>query len=127
MFGELGSANAKDNVIIPGIHRFEPPISRRNPNNSKFNKPVLKRTGQNIGKEVSPGANKPPRASSAFPTPHKPVKKQSFYGGVNGSGSPGDGSNPNNPRFNTKSLDQYQNPNYFNQAQNKKKNKNLDR
>ena len=47
------------------------------------------------------------------------VKKQGFYGGATGfggssSGSPGDDSNPNNPRFNTKSSDQCQNPNYFN-------------
>ena len=45
-----------------------------------------------------------------------------MYGGAtsfggSGSGSPGDDSNPNNPRF----KDQCQNPNYFNQAQKKKK------
>ena len=44
--------------------------------------------------------------------------------GGSGSGSPGDDSNPNNPRFSTKSSDQCQNPNYFNQAQKKKKKKN---
>nr|WPV76403.1 hypothetical protein [Naviculales sp.] len=85
--------------------------------------------GKNTGKGVSSGANKPPRAPSGFRTPH--VKKQRFYGGAtgfggSGSGSPGDDSNddsnPNNPRFNTKSSDQCQNPNYFNQAQKKKKN-----
>ena len=107
-------------------HGFKPPISRRNPNNPKFNNPALGGARQNIGKGVSPGANKLPRAPNGFRTPHKPVKKQGFHGGAtgfggSGSGSPGDDSNPNNPRFNTKSSDQCQNSNYFNQAQKKKK------
>ena len=119
MFGGLDPANAKDNTIIPGAHGFKPPISRRNPNNPKLNNPALGGARQNTGKGVSPGANKPPRAPSGFRTPHKLVKKQGFYGGAtgfggSGSGSPGDDSNPNNPRF--KSSDQCQNPNYFNQA-----------
>jgi hypothetical protein len=126
MFGGLDSANAKDNPILPGAHGFKPPISRLNRNNPRFNNPALGGARQNTGKGVSPGANKPPRALSGFRTPHKPVKKQGFYGGATGfggssSGSPGDDSNPNNPRFNTKSSDQCQNPNYFNQAQKKKK------
>ena len=129
MFGGLDPANAKDNTIIPGAHGFKPPISRRNPNNPKLNNPALGGARQNTGKGVSPGANKPPRAPSGFRTPYKPVKKQGLYGGAtgsggSGSGSPGDDSNPNNPRFNTKSSDQCQNPNYFNQAQKKKKKKN---
>ena len=126
MFGWLDPANAKDNTIIPGAHGFKPPISRRNP---KLNNPALGGARQNTGKGVSPGANKPPRAPSGFRTPYKPVKKQGLYGGAtgsggSGSGSPGDDSNPNNPHFNTKSSDQCQNPNYFNQAQKKKKKKN---
>jgi len=117
MFGRLDPANAKDNTIIPGAHGFKPPISRRNPNNPKLNNPALVGARQNTGKGVSPGANKPPRAPSGL------------YGGAtgsggSGSGSPGDDSNPNNPRFNTKSSDQCQNPNYFNQAQKNKKKKN---
>ena len=129
MFGWLDPANAKDNTIIPGAHGFKPPISRRNPNNPKLNNPALGGARQNTGKGVSPGANKPPRAPSGFRTPYKPVKKQGLYGGAtgsggSGSGSPGDDSNPNNPHFNTKSSDQCQNPNYFNQAQKKKKKKN---
>jgi hypothetical protein len=128
MFGWLDPANAKDNPIIPGAHGFKPPISRRNLN---FNNPALGGARQNIGKGVSPGPNKPPRAPIGFRTPHKPVKNQGFYGGAtdfggsgsgNGSGSPGDDSNQNNPRF--KSSDQCQNPNYFNQGQKKKNKKN---
>lgn len=119
MFGGLDPANAKD--IIPGSHGFKPPISRPNPNNSKFNNPALGGARQNIGKGVS---SKPPRAPSGFQTPHKPVEKQGFYGGATGfggsgsssSGSPGDDSNP----FNKKLPNQCQNPNYFNQK--KKKN-----
>ena len=127
MLRGLDPANAKDNTIIPGAHGFQFPISRRNPNNPKLNNPALGGARQNTGKGVSPGANKRPLARSGFRTPHKPVKKQGLYSGAtsfdgSGSGSPGDDSNPNNPRFNKKSSDQCQNPNYFNQAQKKKKN-----
>ena len=76
----LDPANARDNPIIPGAHGFKPPISRPNSNNPKFNNPALGGASQNIGKGVSPGANKPPRAPSSFGTPHKPVKKQGLYG-----------------------------------------------
>jgi len=129
IFSELKSADAKDNPIIPGAHGYKPPISRVNRNNSKFNNQALGGTRQNIGKGVFPGANKPPRAPSGFWKPPKPVEKQGLYGGAtgfgsSGSGSPGDDSNPNNPRFKTKSSDQCQNPNYFNQVQKKKKKKN---
>jgi hypothetical protein len=126
MFGWLDPANANANPIIPGVHGFKPLISRRNPN---FNNPVLGGARQNTGKGVSPGPNKPPRAPSGFRTSHKPVKTQGFYGGAtglggsgNGSGSPGDDSNQNNPRF--KLSDQCQNPNYFTQGQKKKNKKN---
>ena len=115
-----------DNTILPGAHGFKPPISRRNPNNPKPHNPALGGTRRNTGKGVSPGANKPPRVPSGFQTPHKPVKKQGFYGGAtgfggSGSGSDGDDSNPKNSRFNKKSSHQCQNPNYFNQAKKKKK------
>ena len=117
MFGWLDPANAKDNTIIPGAHGFKPPISRRNPNNPKLNNPALGGTRQNTGKGVSPSANKPPRAPIG-------LYVRATGSGGSGSGSPGDDSNPNNPRFSTKSSDQCQNPNYFNQAQKKKKKKN---
>lgn len=121
MFGGLEPANAKDNFSIPGANGFTPQISRPNPNNPKFNNPALGRASQNSGKGVSPTANKPPRAPSGFRTPHKTVEKQGLYAGATGfggsgsssSGSPGDDSNP----FNTKSPNQCQNPNYFNQTQ----------
>lgn len=59
---------------------------------------------------------------------HKPLEKQGLHGGAtsfgesgsSSSGSPGDNSNP----LNTKSPNQCQNPNYFNQTQKKKKKKN---
>ena len=128
MFVGLNPANAKDNPILPGAHGFKPPISRPNLNNPKFNNPALGGARQNIGKGISPAANKPPRAPSGFRAPHKPVEKQGLHGGATGfggsgsssSGSPGDDSNP----FNTKSPNQCQNPNYFNQPQKKKKKKN---
>ena len=130
MFVQLDPASAKDNTIIPGAHGFKPPISRRNPNNPKLNNLALGGANQNPSKGVSSGVNKPLRAPSGFWTPYKLVKKQGLYGGAtgsNGSGSgspgPGDDSNPNNPRFNTKSSDQCQNPNYFSQAQKQKKRK----
>ena len=129
-FGVLDSANAKDNTIILGAHGFKPSISRPYRNNPGFNNPTLGGARQNTGKGVSPGANKPPRAPSGFRTPQKPVEKQGLYGGSTGfvgsigSGSPGDDSNPNNLRFNPKSSDQCQNPNYLNQKQKKKKKKN---
>lgn len=127
MFGGLDPANAKDNSIIPGAHGFKPPVLRPNLNNLKFNHPALGGARQNIDKGISPASNKPSRAPSGFRTPHKPVEKQSLYGGATGfggsgsssSGSPGDDSNP----FNTKFPNQCQNSNYFNQTQKKKKKK----
>ena len=50
MFVGLYPANTKDNPIIPGVHGFKLPISRRNPNNPKFNNPALRGTRQNIDK-----------------------------------------------------------------------------
>ena len=91
-----------DNTILPGAHGFKPPISRPNLNNPNFNNPALGGARQNIGKGVSPVANKPPRSPSGFRAPHKPVEKQGLHGGATGlggsgsssSGSPGDDSNP---------------------------------
>jgi hypothetical protein len=129
IFGPLNSANAKDNSIIPGVHGFQPPISRQNTNvNNQINQ-IFKGAKPNI-----PSPNKPPRApsgfQSGFPISHKPVEKQGFYGGAtglgassngsgNGSSSPADDSNQNNIR--SKSLDNYSNPNSSNQGQKKKK------
>lgn len=66
MFVGLDPPNAKDNSIIPRAHAFKPPISRPNSNSPKFNNPTLGGTRQNIGKGVSPIANKPPRALRGF-------------------------------------------------------------
>ena len=134
MFGGLASANAKDDMIIPGTHAFKTPISRRNPNNPNPSNPVLGAAKKNTGKGVASGVNKPPRAPSGFRKPHKPVKKQGVYGGAtgfggsgNGSGNAGDNSNPKNPHFNKKSPDQCQNPNYSSQAQRKKKSRQVNK
>jgi len=89
MFVGLDPANAKDNPIIPGAHGFKPPISRPNP---KFNNPALGGARQNIGKGVSPAANKPPRAPSGFRVPHKPVGKQGLHRGATGFGGSGSSS-----------------------------------
>ena len=107
----MGAAtNAKDNLIIAGAHPFKPLISRQNWNNPKFNKPALGGTKQNIGKEVSSGVNKPPRALIGFWTPHKSVSRATVGGiGLSSLRSPVYESN------------QSQTPTYFNQPSKKKK------
>ena len=127
MFGGLDSANTKDNTIILGVHGFKPSIPRRNPNNFKLNNSALEKAKQNTGKGVSLDANKPPQARSGFRTPYKPVKNKVFMVRqqalvivVSGSRSREDDSTSNNPRFNIKSSDQWQSPNYFNLPQKKK-------
>ena len=116
--GGLDSTNAKDNLIILGAHPFKPLISRQNWNNPKFNKPALGETTQNIGKGVSSGVNKPPRALSDFWTPHKSVSGATVGGiGLSSLRSPVYESN----LFNTKSSNQSQTPTYFNQPSKKKK------
>jgi hypothetical protein len=132
MFEKLDPGNTKDNKMRLGVHEFKPSISRRSPNNPKLNNSTLggaRGARQNTGKAVSSGANKPLRAPSNFQTPYEPLKnkvcmvrQQALVVVVSRSRSTGDDSNPNNFRFNIKSSDQFQNSNYFNQAQKKKKN-----
>ena len=64
--GKLNFANAKDFVLIPEVHGFKPPISRRNPYNPKPINPALGGARPNTGKGGSSGANKPPRAPSGL-------------------------------------------------------------
>lgn len=119
MFEGLDPANAKNNPIIPRAYGFKPPRSRPNQNNLKLNNPLVG-VRQNISKEVSSGANQ-----KLSDTIQICKKKQGLYARVTGFGESGSSSSKSsaddsNP-FNTKSSNQGQNPNYFNQIQKKKK------
>jgi hypothetical protein len=74
------------------------------------------------GKIPNGNGSKPPRLpSGVYRTPPRIVGSR-LNGGPGGNGGGEDDSNPNNLRFNSKSSDQCQNPNYLNQKQKKKKN-----
>ena len=126
----LYPANGKD--IIPLVHGFKQNnLSTRNLKFNKFNNPALGQARRNIGKRVSPGANKLPRAESGFRISPESFKNQGLYAGATGFGGggssypelPGDDSNSNNNQLNKESSDQFKNPNYWNKEQKKQKKK----